>query len=354
MFKIKTSVIGSYPRYPALVGPNFNPRWLLISGNNVRWQEKNENIKSRQDEAVQWAVIEQEAAGVDIVSDGEQRRSNYILYHCQHLDGFDFVNMEELVCRGGKVKSLVPVIRGPVKATTLFLADEFRFLASLTKKQIKVTIPGPLTIIDSVKDSYYFAEKELAFALAEAIQKEVQSLVEAGCTRIQIDEPVSIREPLKFLDYGVEALETCFKGAEGIIKEVHICRGYPNNEKDTKAEIEAYGQIIEALSRSIINNIAVEDAHENLSLDLFKRFGAKGVVLGVVDIGNPRVETVEEIETRIKEVLQVVPPDRLLVAPDCGLLLLQPDIAKAKLANMVAAAKNVGKELSSHVLLTRR
>src|SRR3989344_6381544 len=178
MKKIKTSVIGSYPRYPKLAGADFNPRWLLVSENREDWIKN--KTKDLQDEAVRWAVREQEETNIDIVSDGEQRRTNYILYHCRHLDGFDFDNKEELICRGGKVKAIVPVIRGPIQATNLFLADEFRFLQSLTKKEIKITIPGPLTIIDSVKDSYYFNQQKLAFDLAKAIQKEVSSLVEAG------------------------------------------------------------------------------------------------------------------------------------------------------------------------------
>jgi len=339
MTKIKTSVIGSYPKYPKLVGEDFNPRWLLVSEYKEDWIKN--KTKELYDEAVRWAIKEQEESGVDVVSDGEQRRTNYILYHCHHLDGFDFANKEELVCRGGKVKTFVPVIRGSVKATKLFLADEFRFLQSLTKKEIKVTIPSPLTIIDSVKDSYYFDEKKLAFDIARAIQKEVQSLVQAGCSVVQIDEPVSIREPKKFFDFGLKALEICFEGADGISKEVHICRGYPNNERDTKAEIKAYEQVIEALSHSVVDKIAVEDAHEHLDLEVFKKFGSKKIILGVVDVGNPRIETVEEIENRIKEVLKVVSPDKLLVAPDCGLLLLKPEIAKAKLTNLVLAARNV-------------
>lgn len=294
---------------------------------------------------MRWAVQEQEESGIDIVSDGEQRRTNYILYHCHHLDGFDFENKEEFVCRGGKVKAVVPVIRGPIKANNLFLADEFRFLQSLTKKEIKITIPGPLTIIDSVKDSYYFDEKKLAFDLARAIQKEVCSLVDAGCSIIQIDEPVSIREPQKFFDFGLEALETCFKGADMVSKEVHICRGYPNNARDTKAEIEAYGKVIEALSHSIIDAIAVEDAYEHLELEIFKKFGSKKVILGVINVGNPQVETVEEIESRIQEVLNIVSPENLLVAPDCGLLLLQPETAKAKLINLAVAAKKMNQSL---------
>ena len=336
---IKTSVIGSYPRYPKLIGSDFNPRWLLMSENNDRWMQKKEKILF--DEATEWAVEEQIETGLDIVTDGEQRRSNYILYHCQHLEGFDFKNREELICRGGKVKTIVPVIRGSIKAKNLFLADEFNFLKKLTDRDIKITIPGPLTIIDSIKDAYYHDEKKLAFDLARAINKEVQLLVKAGSRIIQIDEPCSIREPEKFKEYGLEALELCFEGAEKISKEVHICRGYPNNKKDTKAEIERYGQVIELLSKSKIDKIAIEDAHEHLDLEVFSKFGNKGCILGVVDIGNEKIETVEEIINRVKQVLTVLKPEQLTLAPDCGLLLLKPEIAKAKLKNIVLAAEQL-------------
>jgi len=346
MGKIHTTVIGSYPRYPKLVGTGFNPRWLLLSGNNVDWANKERlQITELQDQAVRWAVKEQEEAGVEVITDGEQRRSNYILYHCQHLEGIDFINKEEKDLREGKIKVVVPVIRGQIKPKELFLAKEFLFMESLTHKQVKVTIPGPLTIIDSIKDSYYYDEKKLAFDLAKAIREEVKSLAEAGCKIIQIDEPVSIREPKKFLDYGLKALETCFGEVQGMTKEVHICRGYPNKEKDTKTEINRYALVIEALSHSVIDRIAVEDAHEHLQLDIFQKFGSKDVILGVVDIGNERIETVEEIEQRIKEVLTMVSPEKLLVAPDCGLLLLPPEIAKAKLTNLVLAAGRINQKI---------
>lgn len=341
MIKIQTTVIGSYPKYPKLIGKDFNTKWLVVPENNLDkgWEDK-ENLKNLQEEAICWAVKEQEEAGLDVVTDGEQKRGNYVLYHCQHLEGFDFANKEEKIFRGGNVKGFVPVVRGPIKAKEHFLVEDFKFLRSLTNKQIKITIPGPLTIIDSVKDSYYFSERKLAFDLAKAIREEVQALSDAGCTLVQFDEPVFIREPKKFFSYGLEALQACFEGISGVTKQVHICRGYPK-EGVPKTDAARYTQVIEALSTLDIDAIAVEDAHEQLDNNIFKKFGSKKIILGVVDIGNPRVETVEEIENRIKEVLKVIHPDKLLVAPDCGLLLLKPEVAKAKLVNLVLAARKV-------------
>lgn len=347
MAKIKTTVIGSYPKYPPLIDKNFDIRWLVSPGENLDkgWKSK-KNLEELQQEAIRWAVQEQEEAGIDILTDGEQRRGNFVLYHCQHLAGFDFVNKLEKKLRGGTRSELVPTIKGLVKNKDQFLVNEFEFLKTLTGKEIKVTIPGPLTIIDSSKDLFYNDERMLALDIAKAIRKEVKTLVEAGCKIIQFDEPAFIREPQKFFDYGIDALEECFRDVKDITTIVHICRGYPNKEKDVKAEKANYERVVEALSKTNIDQIAIEDAHEHLDSDIFKKFGSKKIILGVVDIGNKRVETVEEIENRIKEVLTVVPPERLLIAPDCGLLLLNPEIAKAKLTNLVIAARNINKLLN--------
>ena len=336
-------MIGSYPKYPKLVDENFDQKWLVSPGENLdkSWENK-ENLKELQQEAIQWAVKEQEEAGIDILTDGEQRRGNFVFYHCQHLEGFDFVNKEEKKLRGGSRSEFVPTIQGFVKNKEPFLVKEFEFLKELTNKEIKITIPGPLTIVDSSKNLFYSDERKLALDIAKAIREEVKSLAEAGCKIIQFDEPAFIREPQKFFDYGRDALQECFRDVDGVTTIVHICRGYPSKEKDVKAEKENYTQVIEALSITEINAIAIEDAHEHLDLDIFKKFGSKKIILGVIDIGNSCVETVEEIEHRIKEVLTVVPPEQLLVAPDCGLLLLTPEVAKAKLTNLVSAAKKVG------------
>ncbi len=336
---IKTTVIGSYPRYPKLLSEDFDTRWLVVPEDNLdkAWKDKS-NLQQVQEEATRWAVRQQEDAGVNLITDGEQKRGNYVLYHCQHLEGIDFARKEEKVYRDGKVKSLVPVVRAPVRAKGRFLVDDYLFLRSLTRKDVKMTIPGPVTIVDSIKDAYYGNERLLALDIARAINEEVKALVKAGCTTIQLDEPVFIRDPVKFLAFGIEALQACFADVENIVKQIHICRGYPKKGVE-KTQMERYAGIVEALSTAGVDGIAVEDAHEHLPLEIFRRFGTTKVILGVVDIGNPRVETVDEIRQRINEVLTVIPEDRLLVAPDCGLLLLPPEIALAKLKNMVEAAQ---------------
>jgi len=339
---LKTTVIGSYPRYPKLVGDNFKVEWLVSPGDNLdkAWKDK-ENLKQLQDEATRWAVKDQETAGIDILSDGEQRRGNFVFYHCQHIGGFDFEHKEEKEIRGKTRTELVPTVREPIRHKENYLVNDFNFIKPLTNKEIKVTIAGPLTIADSVNDFYYNDEKKLTIDIAKAINEEVKALAKAGCRAIQFDEPVFIREPKKFFDFGINALHECFKGVEGINTTVHMCRGYPNKEKDVKAEKERYKQVIEALSKSHIDNIAIEDAHDHLDLNVFENFGSKGTVLGVVDIGEEHIETIGEIENRVKEVLQIISPEKLLLAPDCGLLLLKPEIARAKLTNIATAARKI-------------
>ncbi len=342
MAEIKTTVIGSYPKYPRLIGEDFDTKWLVSPGNNLDeiWKNK-DNLEEIQKEAICWAVSEQEKAGIDIITDGEQRRGNFVFYHCQHLKGFDFANKEEKKLRGGSRSELVPTIKGIIKNKEPFLVKEFEFLRSITEKEIKITIPGPSTIIDSSKNLFYNNEKKLALDIAKAIREEVKSLAEAGCRIIQFDEPIFIREPQKFLEYGIYALEECFSGIKGITAIVHICRGYPHKEKDIKAEKSNYAKVVEVLSKTNIDQIAIEDAHEHMDLDFFKRFGSKTVILGSVEIGGIKVESIDEIQKRIEEVLTIVPPEQLQISPDCGLLLLHPEIAKAKLTNLAAAVKNI-------------
>ncbi|MBM3228931.1 cobalamin-independent methionine synthase II family protein [Candidatus Parvarchaeota archaeon] len=344
--ELETTVVGSYPRYPKLLNRDFDARWLVVPSTNLDlgWKGK-ENVGSLQDEAVRWVAREQERAGIDIISDGEQRRGHYVLYHCQRLAGFDFVDRKEKPLRGGTRTELVPTIKGKVERKGGFLAEEFRFAQSLTKKKVKVTLPGPLTIVDSVVDTYYGNEKELASDIAYALRGEVEELAKAGCEHIQIDEPAFLWETEKFFDFGLDTLKSCFGELEGVRKLVHICRGYPNPKKDVKAEKERYHDVIGALSKSRVDGISIEDAHENLELAVFEEFGDKQVILGCVDIGSEQIERVEKIEKRVKEVLKVVPPNRLALAPDCGLLLLKPEIAQAKLANIAKAAESVKRNL---------
>lgn len=211
---------------------------------------------------------------------------------------------------------------------------------------MKITLPGPMTITDSVVDQYYGNQKILGNVLAKFINTEIKALVSAGCKTIQVDEPVLMRYPDQALEYGIEQLSSCFNGvsASDVVKTVHLCCGYPNYLDEVgykKADKDAYVLLADRLDQAGFDQISIEDAHRHNDLSLFQQFKKSKIVLGSVQIACSRVESVEEIRTRLQQVLTVLPADRLIVAPDCGLGFLPTKIAKEKLRNMVEAAKSL-------------
>ena len=338
---LSTTVIGSWPK----------PSWLSsrrhdVSGWNTdrEWQFQGEELWKKQDEATEWALRQQEATGVDIVSDGEERRDNYVYYHCRHLDGFDFEHRTRIAGRSGAWEWAMPTITVPIASRQAFLPADYQFVRDRTDRRVKMTIPGPLTIMDSAKDEYYGDEVSLTMDLAAAIRVEVEALAAAGCEVIQFDESAFTRYPQKVFDYGLRALEACFEGATGITTVVHVCRGYPIKGY-AKASTDGYTLIASMLAGSKIDQISIEGANRPLDWDLLQRFGDKDVIFGLVDIGEPRIETVEEIEARIRCVLDHIEPDRLSLGPDCGMIFLDPEVAKAKLTNLVEATRRVRERL---------
>ena len=346
---LPTTCIGAYPK-PACL-PRFD--WFQTEpgtdaaystahyeGAHAAMGAEAESLFGR---AAREVIADQAEAGVDIVTDGEVRRENYIHYHCRHLHGFDFGNLVEKHARGGSLRARLPCIRGAVAAGEPFLPHDWRVAQSLSDRPVKMTIPGPSTIGDTVADAYYHNPRTRGEALAAAINREVLALAEAGCRHIQIDEPVFARRVPDALAFGLEHLERCFRGApEGIVREVHICCGYPDrldNEDYPKAPRSAYFDLAEAIDRSTIHAVSIEDAHRHNDLSLLERFRSTTVILGVVAVAKSRVESVEEILARLRAAQAHIESSRLAAAPDCGLGLLSRQAAKAKLANMCEAAR---------------
>ena len=298
------------------------------------------------DKATVAAVNDQVECGIDIVTDGEQRRENYIHYHCRHLEGFDFQNLTRKVLRSGAYETELPTIRGKVVPRgEHFLDHDWRIAQAATDHPVKLTVPGPITIMDTTANDCYTDDRALAFDLADALNYEIRALAAAGCKYIQVDEPLFARKPNEALAYGIDALERCFDGVPpDVTRVVHMCCGYPNHLDDTqylKADPNCYFQIADAMDASSIHQLSLEDAHRHNDLSLFDRFKRITIVFGAIAIAKSRVEPVEEIAARLSEVLQHVDRDRLVVAPDCGLGFLGRDLAMMKLKNMVAAANQV-------------
>lgn len=291
------------------------------------------------------AVRDQVDAGIDIPTDGEIPRENYIHYHCRHIEGFDFVNLTLKPVRGGTYEANLPTVVAPVKARDTFLARDWRRAQAFTDRPVKITMPGPMTIWDTNADSYYNDPARLGSDLAAALNQEVLALAAAGCRYIQIDEPVFARRPKEALDYGFDNLEKAFHGCpDHVTRVVHMCCGYPDrldHPDYPKADREAYLQIADAIEQSSIDMVSLEDAHRHNDLKLLEHFKTTSVIFGVVAIARSQVETVEEISERLKQALDHIDSGRLIAAPDCGLGILGRELSLKKLANMSTAAKAV-------------
>lgn len=346
-----TTTIGAYPKPSYVPVPDWfqgestageNPSQMY----NTYLQSRVENAIWILDLATYEIIEEQVRLGIDIPTDGELRRENYIYYHCRHLQGIDFGRLTKKVMRTGTWAAEVPTITEPVRAKDHFLVRDWQIAQSVTNRTIGITIPGPLTISDSMADEYYGDEKNLGRELAEALNSEILALVEAGCRRIQVDEPLFARASKKALTFGIENLERCFyKVPEEVTRATHICCGYPDrvdNEDYLKASPEEYFRLATPLDEADIDAVSIEDAHRHNDLTLLEKFRNTTVMLGVIAIARSRVEPVEEIRSRLQQALEHIDANRLIAAPDCGLGMLDRETVVAKLRNMVQAAKNVG------------
>ena len=355
-----TSTIGAYPK------PSYTPikdwfpdasdeeakeadRGLLQRWSITEYEEDLQQAGASAEQlfaqAAQEVITDQVDAGVDIPTDGEVRRENYIYYQCRRIEGLDFSTVTHKSVRSGAFVADLPTITKPVSLRQTALDHDYRVAQQFTDKPVKITIPGPMTITDSVANDYYDDEAKLGADLAAALNQEIHALAAAGCRYIQVDEPVFARKPEQALAYGIENLERCFHGLPAdVTRVVHMCCGYPNAldvEGYLKAELDAYLKIATAMDESSVNAVSIEDAHRHNDLALLERYQNTTVLLGVVDVAKSRIESVEEIRTRLQQALQHIDAERLVAAPDCGLGLLGRELAVKKLRNMSEAAHSL-------------
>ena len=343
-----TTTIGSYPKPEYVPVPNwFEIRDLRDDAPTTAYDRllaaRSHDHEALLDRGTREIVGEQVTAGIDIPTDGEIRREHYVYYHCRRLDGIDFESLSKKEMRGGSWFTNVPTIKGPIAAREPFLVADWRTAQSACEQPVKITVPGSLTIIDSMADAYYGNDRRLAFALADALNVEIRRLADAGCVWIQVDEPGFARYPKRALAYGIEALTRCFHGVpETVIRTVHICCGYPaelDTDDYSKADPRAYFDLADALEAAPVDVISIEDAHRHNDLRLLERFRTTKIILGVVEVARTQVETVEEIKTRLAAALNHIDRNSLIAGPDCGLIMLPRDIARTKLERLVIAAK---------------
>lgn len=346
--KLRTTLIGAYPKPGYVTLPNWFNQNLsnpYPSSAFDSYIQKHLEQQPVLDKATHEVVQEQNELGIDILTDGELRRENYIYYHCRHLHGIDFNTLTLKTMREGAWVAHVPTITEQIHAAEPFLSNDYRIAQEATTAPIKMTLPGPITIMDSIADKYYFDEKKLGTDLAHALNKEILELVKAGCEWIQIDEPLFARYPKKALEFGITLLNKCMQGVpDHVTTVVHICCGYPEHldQKDyLKADSLAYFKLAPALDKSDIDVVSLEDTHQTNLPELFALFKNKTIMLGVIDISNSRIESADEIKQHIQNVLIHIPEERLIIAPDCGLGMLPKNILLQKIKNMVTAVSMI-------------
>ena len=350
---LTTTTIGSYPKPGGLKIPNwFEVRqahapgeWHPTRAYDSYLASGDPSEAAALDEATMAVVREQVAAGIDVPTDGEIRREHYIYYQCRHFSGFDFGRLTRREMRGGSWTAEVPTVTGKIRSGRPILVRDWRLAQSATDRPVKITLPGPLTIIDSTANEHYADEHTLGRDLADALNAEIASLAEAGCRWIQVDEPVFARHPERALAFGFDLLSRCFHGVTSATnRAVHICCGYPSAldlPAYPKADSHSYFQLAEALDAADVDAVSLEDAHCHNDLTLLERFKAKTIILGVVDIARTAIEPVEEIRSRLHAALGHIDKARLMPAPDCGLIMLKRSTVLAKLRNLAAAARSL-------------
>ena len=342
MTKIQTTTIGSFPK------PDYVPvrDWFQrpYSPTFDAFYFDNRSLETRFALATQAAIAAQIDAGVDVPTDGEMRREHYIFYHLRHLNGVDFDHLQLREIRTGAWEREVPTIVDRISPKERFLPYDYQIAQSYSSRPIKITVPGPMTIADTVADEYYGDQQRLNRDLADALNVEIRALADAGCRHIQVDEPVFARKTDEALAFGIENLERCFAGVPAEVQRiVHLCCGYPRhldqpNEDMLKADPAAYFELAGALDQASVDAIALENAHRPVDLRLLELFEQRTVILGQIAIARTRVESVEEIRSGLKEALSHIDRERLVAAPDCGLGMLDLATVKLKLVNLTTAA----------------
>ena len=348
---LMTTTIGAYPKpdyvrlpdwFTVEAGPDTARPTALWADAMAAMGDEAEETLAR---ATREVVLEQVEAGIDIPTDGELRRENYIHYHCRHLNGFDFEGVEEKVLRNGSYSAFLPTVRGPISANKTFLLREWQLAQSATDKPVKITMPGPMTVTDTVVDGFYDDPVKMGADIADALNVEVRALADAGCRHIQIDEPLFARKPDAALEYGMENLERAFHGAgTSAVRTMHMCCGYPDKldrEDYPKADPGAYVQLADAVDYSSVAAVSIEDAHRHNDLSLLEHFARTTVIFGVVAIAKSRVETVDELVERLQAALGHIDAERLIAAPDCGLAFLGRDLARQKMQVLCEAARRI-------------
>ena len=334
-----TTVVGSYPQPDWLIdrqrlGDRLPPR---VRAREL-WRVAEGHLEEAQDDATRIAVQDMERAGLDVITDGEMRRESYSNRFATALDGVDLDNPGVALDRTGH-ENPVPKVVGPIRRTRPVETRDVEFLRSLTKRRIKITVPGPFTMAQQAQNDHYDDDRSLALAYADTVNAELHDLKAAGADVVQIDEPYLQARPEAAREYALEAIDRALAGIEGETV-LHTCFGYAHIVHDRPGGYPFLAELAECAA----THLSFEAAQPNLDPEVLRDVAGKTIVLGVLDLGADDVETPEVVAARIERALTVLPPERLVVAPDCGMKYLPRERAFKKLQAMVAGARLVGED----------
>lgn len=334
-----TTIVGSYPQ----------PEWLIdrkkLAGRfppRVRakelWRIPEEYLQEAMEDATLVAIRAQEVAGLDIITDGEIRRESYSNRIATALEGVDIDNPGTALDRSGHPNP-VPRIVGKIRRVRPIEVEDLLFLKANTDRKVKITVPGPFTMLQQAQNDFYASEREAAFDYADALNEEIRDLFANGADIVQIDEPYMQARPAKAREYGVDALNRALEGITGQTA-VHICFGYA---AVIHARPTGYDFLPE-LRQCKCNQISIETAQSNLDCTILETLGDKQIMVGCLDLSDMNVETPDVVAERIRKALKHIKPEQVILAPDCGMKYLPRDVADGKLRAMVQAAHILRKE----------
>ncbi|AHY49579.1 methionine synthase [Bradyrhizobium japonicum] len=328
-----TTIAGSLPKPEWLAEPNM--LW-------APWKSQGDELLRAKRDATMLAVKVQEDAGIDIVTEGEQARQHFVHGFLEKIDGIDFAHKVEMGIRKDRYKAMVPQVVAPLQLKGRVHADEARVARTHTKKKLKFTLPGPMTIIDTIADRYYGDRVKMAFAFADLLNEEAKALQADGVDLVQFDEPAFNVYMDEVNDWGIKALE---RAAQGLTcaTAVHICYGYgikANTDwKETLgSQWRQYEQIFPAIAASPIQQVAIECRNSKVPLDLLALLKTKIVQAGVIDVASDTVETAEDVVQVIDAVSKFVPKSNIIATTNCGMAPMRREIAEAKLMALGAGA----------------
>lgn len=337
---LPTSIVGSLPK----------PSWLAQPETLWSpWSLQGDALAEGRQDALRIAVQEQQHAGIDIVSDGEQTRQHFVTTFIEHLSGVDFERRETVRIRN-RYDASVPTVVGAVGREQPVFVDDARFLRAQTDRPIKWALPGPMTMIDTLADRHYGSREKLAWEFATILNQEARELEAAGVDIIQFDEPSFNVFFDEVKDWGIATLE---RAAEGLRAEtvVHICYGYGiKANTDWKAtlgsEWRQYEETFPLIQRSAIDTVSLESQHSHVPMELIELIRGKKVMLGAIDVADHAIESPEEVADTLRKALEFVEVDKLIPSTNCGMAPLPREVARGKLGALSAGASLLRAELA--------